>query len=427
MPETRFGKIVHMLRRFSLTSYLLAFSLLASCAPVPAPDPMIEAVSSPTPFQPGQSGSPFDVPFTPPPAATFTPYPTVFVRGGSLVQPEVATPSGSTAFSPLEIDPITGLPPADPALLDRRPLAIKVANYPRYVRPQSGLTLADAVFEYYIEDLLTRFIAVYYGNNAQQVGPVRSGRYFDEHVVRMYHAFYAFQYADPRELSYFSSGDLNPFLVLQGFGSCPPYFNSRRKIEVYNNAYFDITKWNDCAAREGLDNTRQSLRSGFFAVNAPAGGLVVSRIFTHYSVDDYNSWEYDQASGRSLRYQELDDTRNGKPEKYAPMMDDLTGQPVAADNVVELFVSHTFANQFEQEDEVYHINLVDSGNAFVFRDNFAFPVRWIRTDIDQPLLLTTISGMPVYLKPGVTFYQVIGETSTDWSDGVDWHFDFNTP
>ena len=85
-------------------------------------------------------------------------------------------------------------------------------------------------------------------------------------------------------------------------------------------------------------------------------------------------------------------------------MDDLTGQPVAADNVVELFVSHTFANQFEQEDEVYHINLVDSGNAFVFRDNFAFPVRWIRTDIDQPLLLTTISGMPVYLKPGVTFY-----------------------
>ena len=41
--------------------------------------------------------------------------------------------------------------PSDPSLLERRPLAIKVANYPRYIRPQSGLTLADNIFEYYIE------------------------------------------------------------------------------------------------------------------------------------------------------------------------------------------------------------------------------------------------------------------------------------
>src|SRR5262249_19242473 len=112
---------------------------------------------------------------------------------------------------------------------------------------------------------------------------------------------------------------------------------------------------------------------------------------------------------------------------YAPLVDELTGRQVAADNVVELYVSHTYANQFEQQDEVYHINLVDSGNAFVFRDGIAFPAHWMRTDIDQPLLITTIAGKPIYLKPGVTFYQVIGETSTSWSDGSDWHFDFHTP
>lgn len=422
-------------RRSALMLCLPAFTLLAlvlllaSCASVPDPAEasVPQAPFTPTPFQPGASDSLFDTVFTPRPAATFTPYPTIPVRGNSLIVPGVSTPSDVTTFSPLEINPLTGLPASDPALLDRRPLAIKVANYPRYIRPQSGLTLADVVYEYYIEDLLTRFIAVYYGNDAKQVGPVRSGRYFDEHVTRMYRAFYVFKYADPREFNYFASGDLSDFLVVPGFGACPPFFQGKRKIESYNNAYFNTIKWNDCAARAKADNSRQNLRSGFFSAALPPGGSAVSRIFTHYSVDSYNYWQYDPASGRYLRFQEADDTRNNKPETYAPLMDDLTKQQVAADNVIVLFVSHTFANEFEQQDEIYRINLVDSGNAFVFRDGFAYPARWMRTDIDQPLLITTVSGTPIYLKPGTTFYQVIGETSTDWSDGADWHFDFQTP
>jgi hypothetical protein len=108
-------------------------------------------------------------------------------------------------------------------------------------------------------------------------------------------------------------------------------------------------------------------------------------------------------------------------------MDELTLKQVATDNVVELFVSHTFMNLNEQQDEIYHINLVDSGNAFVFRDGLGYPARWMRTDIDQPLLITTLSGNPIYFKPGTTFYQVVGETTTDWSDGPNWHFDFHTP
>jgi len=136
-----------------------------------------------------------------------------------------------------------------------------------------------------------------------------------------------------------------------------------------------------------------------------------------------------------LRFQEISPNQKpghvddcvDNPETYAPLTDALTQQQVAADNVVVLFVSHTFANQNEQKDEIYHINLVDSGSAFVFRDGLGYPARWIRTDIDQPLLITTPSLTPIYLKPGNTFYQVIGETSTDWSDGSDWHFDFHTP
>lgn len=118
---------------------------------------------------------------------------------------------------------------------------------------------------------------------------------------------------------------------------------------------------------------------------------------------------------------------NGKTESYAPLTDAETGLPVTADNVVALFVPHIFANQFDQADEVYHIDLVDSGEAYVFRDGAAFPARWSRPEMDQPILLTSLNGTPIFLRPGRTFYQVLGETSTYTQDGTDWRFTFKTP
>ena len=325
------------------------------------------------------------------------------------------------------LDPLTGLPPGYPNLMQNRPLASTITNYPRYVRPQAGLTMADVVFEYYEEPLLTRFMAVFYGNITNMVGPVRSGRYINEHIVRMYHAFFAFQYADPRELSYFMSGDLHQFLVLQGFGSCPPYFNSNRNIELYNNAYFDITKWNDCAAQENLDNSPQAIRSSLFSSTPPEGTGKANKIYTSYSTDDYNYWQYEPTSGRYLRYEEADDTRENKPATYAPLTDYLNGKQVGADNVVELFVPHTYMNENEQEDFVFHIDLVDSGNAFVFRNGVGIPAYWVRTDINQPLVMTNLDGTPIPMKPGQTFFEVIGETSTHKTDGTNWYFEYQTP
>ncbi len=423
---------------------MLVLLLVASCSPAgsaqaPAAAGVLQAIVSPTPFQPGEGRLAVTAPATTAGLATFTPYPTARPRGDPFQAPEVATPSEGEALSLSGTDPLTGLAPADPSLLDRRPLAIKISNYPRAIRPQYGLNEADVVFEYYIEWLNTRFIGIFYGNDAKQIGPVRSGRYFDEHITRMYHAYYVFNYADPREFNYFLGGDLQKFVVVPGYGECPPFFQHRVSPQIKDVAhyetYFDSTRFTDCLARKDGDNQRQDLHPSFFGAGVPAGGVPVERIFTHYSICDYNYWEYSAESGRYLRYQEVSKIQtpahledcSDTPENYAPLTDALTNQQVATDNVVELFVSHTFANQNEQEDEIYHINLVDSGNAFVFRDGLAYPARWMRPDIEQPLLLTTPDGAPIYLKPGTSFYEVVGETSTDWSDGADWHFEFHTP
>ena len=421
----------------------LAFLMLTSCAPAgSAPYPAAaeaRPLASPTPFQPGVTPATLPASGTLASLATFTPYPTAYVQEGAFQAPEVATPGDEAAFLASNANPLTGLVPADPAILDRRPLAIKISNYPRAIRPQYGLNEADIVFEYYIEWLNTRFIGIYYGNDAKQVGPVRSGRYFDEHITRMYHAYYVFNYADPREFTYFLGGDLQKFVVVPGYGECPPFFQYRVAQQIKDVAhyetYFDASRFSGCLARKNGDNQRQDLHGSFFSGSPPASGVAVQRIFTHYSKCDYNYWEYDPALGRYLRYQEVSKIQNvahledcsDSPETYAPLTDALTKEQVAADNVIELFISHTFANQNEQEDEIYHINLIDSGSAFVFRDGLAYPARWMRTEIGQPLLLTMPNGEPMYLKPGTSFYEVIGETSSDWSDGPDWHFEFHTP
>jgi hypothetical protein len=296
------------------------------------------------------------------------------------------------------------------------------------VRPQSGLSLADVAYEYYIEDGVSRFIAIFYGNNATQVGPVRSGRFFDEHVARMYQAFFVFKYADPRVYDYFLESDLANYLIVPNNGSCPPFLIGPTERDTYNNIFFNTVKFKDCIARrKSVDNKRPPLRSNFFSNVPPDSDQHASRIYTQYSLDDYNYWQYLPDENRYQRYQEINSLKNYQIANYEPLTDALTGLPIMADNVVVLFVRHRFANKFDEEDEVFHIDLYGSGAAYVFRDGMAFPATWNRPELDQPILLTNSLGTPVYLKPGVTFYQVIGESSESWIEGTEWHFNWQNP
>ena len=418
--------------RFNNLKILLILLLLISACSIKPDQNSNSGIPSPTPFQPGTenaSDSPYSAAApTPLSLPTWTPLPPTQV----VSKPEVAPPGISLQQSvlPSEVNPLTGLPPSDPSLLERHPIAIKIANYPRYIRPQSGLTLADHVYEYYIEGGLTRFIGVFYSNDSEWVGPVRSGRYFDENIQRMYHAYLVFKFADARVLSYFNTTDFADYLVTPTIGRCPPFHkmtNARPNMEDYNNEYFNTVAWADCIARDNLDNTRPLLRAGLFSETPPELKLLGTQIFTYYSVDSYHYWLYRPETNQYVRYQERDDTRNGKEETYDVLMDNVTATAVHASNVVVLFAYHTFANSYDAEDEVYHIDLTQSGEAYVFRDGVGIVAKWYRINRDQPLLLTTTLGEPIELRPGITFYEVIGENSfVDQSNG-EWNFHHVTP
>ena len=56
-----------------------------------------------------------------------------------------------------------------------RPLGIMVENHAE-ARPQSGLSSADVLYEVVAEGGITRFLAIFYCQSAEEIGPVRSAR-----------------------------------------------------------------------------------------------------------------------------------------------------------------------------------------------------------------------------------------------------------
>jgi hypothetical protein len=90
----------------------------------------------------------------------------------------VGATTTTTTIAPVVIrQPLTGEPLASEADLVERPaLAVKIDNHPGARRNHSGLAVSDIVYEEKVEGSLTRFAAVLHSQDADPVGPIRSGR-----------------------------------------------------------------------------------------------------------------------------------------------------------------------------------------------------------------------------------------------------------
>ncbi len=318
---------------------------------------------------------------------------------------------------PKGVDPLTGLKVANPALLQRRPLLIKVTNLPRNVRPQWGLSLADIVFEYYTEEGGTRFAAIFYGNDASMVGPIRSGRFIDAHLVRGYKAIFAFGGAYKAEMDSYLASDFANRMVQEA-----PYTPLKRyDPNGFNYLIANTADLSAYATKRGINGV-QNLNNMLFKFPAPDGGQPAAQLFVHYSGATYGRWDYDTASGKYMRFSDTADViAVGQTEQYAQLTDRLTKQPVAFDNVVVLYANHKLYSP-----GIYDIQLSGSGDAYAFRDGQAYKVKWQRNATDV-VSLTSPNGSPFPFKPGTTFFEVIGLNSTLMQTGQSWGFSHQMP
>ncbi|GBD09769.1 Putative lipoprotein YerB [Candidatus Thermoflexus japonica] len=313
-----------------------------------------------------------------------------------------ATPTPPSAGSinefPPDVNPLTGLRVSDPAVLKRRPLAIKISNYPPVVRPQSGVDLADLVFEHYAEGGVTRFTAIYLGQDAEPVGSVRSARLIDLEIPAMFKAILAYSGASAGVNARIRASDFVERALSPDFGvGAPIFWRIPREGVAVEHTLFTSTRrlWEE-ATRRGI-NTPQDLRGMRFSEQPPAGGQPVSTFIVPYRVEPV-TWRYDPGSGRWLRW------TAGQPH-----MDALTGRQLSAANVAVVYAHHQTTDILEDRLGNYSIEIQiwGSGPVRIFRDGRMYEGQWQRFRREDMLHFVDAQGQPIPLKPGNTWFELV--------------------
>jgi len=403
-----------------LLSGLIITLLLVGCGQINPPEtgtatvPPVVSTLTPSPL-PTDTTTPTITPtVTETPLPTETPTPVVY---------------GPSNF-PETIDPLTGLEVSDPDMLERRPIAIKVNIVPRSSnRPPWGLSKADIVYDYYHNDGYSRFHAIFYGDDAEMVGPIRSGRLLDYELVHMYQSIFAYGSADVLINQRLLNSDFSNRIVLEGYASpCPPTDAAPLcRYEPKTNDFLlgGTAELSAYVTSRGVENGRQNLDGMTFDSAIPTGGLPGNQVFVRYSGDNYTRWDYDPSTGQYLRYQDnVYDT--GQGEAYAPLIDRLNDQQVTSSNVVVLLVRHEFYQQ--PPNEIIEILLSGTGTAYAFRDGQEYKVQWNRPSTNSVLTLSNPDGTAFPYKPGSTWFQVVGvSTVANQQNEASWRFNFLFP
>lgn len=344
------------------------------------------------------------------PAATETPY----------------IPSGQTEGLynfPDNVNPLTGLVVADPSRLERRPIMVKVSNFPRTGRPHAGLTFADMVFEYYIGYGMNRFMAIYYGQDSSQVGPVRSGRLVDAQLGEMYQSLLFYGDADP-QVDKVLLQELGPRALAEKYIPSPPKYRIGKVLDE-TTLFVNTAQLTDYVnQKKEVSNTRRDLRGMIFSdmvhpVNKPATNIGIQFWTTTRS-----EWHYDANSGKYLRWTE--DIQGDNKMSMIPLVDRLNNQQIAYSNIIILYATY-----IEYAPTLHDVRLYDNTagkKAIFFRDGVMTEGTWKTVSNGRPMQFFNSYGLPMHLKPGNTWIVLTGDSSKfSEKDPGTWELRFDLP
>jgi hypothetical protein len=343
---------------------------------------------------------------TPMPVATNTPKAPTPTATPTATRTPAASPTAAalvvTPF-PLDVNPLTGLKVADEALLDRIPIAIKVSNSPE-VRPQSGLGSADLVFEHYAEGGITRYTTVFYANEPDQVGSVRSGRLIDLEVPAMYHALFGYSGSSAGVKERIRRADLFPdYIAAPDFGVGQPYFY---RVPQAGKAFEHTLFTNPAVLRQLADERGINQRPDFpvymaFSDAVPGGGEPISYFEVNYLPGSCTAeWAYDAARGVW-----------GRSIAGRTHTDALTGDQITAANVIVVYANHLYTDILEDTWGGGHMSIEiqvwGQGPVLIFRDGQMFAGIWKREQRDAMLTFYYGDETPLPLKPGNSWLQLV--------------------
>jgi hypothetical protein len=309
----------------------------------------------------------------------------------------------------LPINPLTGLAVTDPSRLERKPVFVKVSNYPAIGRPHAGLSVADMVFEYYIGSGQNRFMAVYYGQDTTQIGPVRSGRRVDAEIVPMYDGILGYGSADADTDAVIVSA-LGDYAISHLEGPCPAFCgedtHSATGVFANSAAISEFVKMN------GWENNAPDLPGMFFQETPPENNIPAEKLTILFNYYNRGEWRYDETSGKYLRWIEEIENFGTLDEsmEMIPLVDRNTGEQLAFSNIIVIKAEYE-----ELAPTAHDINIHsnDSGRpAFLFRDGGMIAGEWATPNDSDPIQFTYLDGSPLPLKPGNTWIAIMGINAT---------------
>jgi len=360
----------------------------STATPTPTKTPTIEPTVTPTHVslvttpepQPGQTA-------TPTPLAPAQPAPTSPARGTIVNGP-----------LPDNISPFTGLPVADPARLQRMPVAVKISNSP-IVRPQSGLSRADVVIEHLAEGGITRFTAIYHSDDAERIGSVRSARIIDLEIPVLFDTFLVYSGASGEVTRMLENSDVAQFTLSDARGD-PGFYRLEIPGRAYEHTLYTDTQllW-QVAAEKGWTQPPEYRSWWTWSEALPDDVSPARTIDIPYSKEYADvHYEYDPALGAYRRW-----------VLNKPHIEEITGEQLIAPNVVVIYANHveTLIVEDVLGSKSLEIQLWGRGQIQVFRDGVEKDGLWLRPVRQDPLQLVDGNFNLIPLKPGKVWLQIV--------------------
>ncbi len=278
--------------------------------------------------------------------------------------------------------PLTGLPDPSGASLTRPALSVKVENTPD-ARPQAGIDQADVVYEEVVEGNITRFVTIYNSTVPPVIGPVRSVRAEDPDIVWPIGGIFAYSGGAQVNVDAINAAPVHAVdedgagAAMQRNEPSQPPRQAPHNLYGLGPALF---------ALGGKPVPPPPLFQYFIAGAPRATGQGVLGMHIGFQAGYDPSYTFDGATDTWKRF--LD----GQPSTV------VGGAQIAPANVVVQFTPYTG----EAEGQT-----VGSGDVWVFSDGTVRVGKWNRPDKTQPARYVDNNGVPILLRPGRTWVELL--------------------
>lgn len=283
--------------------------------------------------------------------------------------------------------PLTGIETNEE--VSSRPFAVMVNNHPQ-ARPQSGLHMADVVYEVLAEGDVTRFLAVFQSEKPEIIGPVRSARDYYIELSKGFDALYVAHGWSPEAQEILNSGKIDNINGMVYDGTL--FWRADHNVAPHNS-YISFENIVEGAEKQGYSMEDEVTSFSFLAEDEINNieGATAEHVRVSYSSRDTFAAVYDYNA-------EL-----GKYERYSggnQTVDRESNSPVLLDNVLIVEMSHRFIDDYGRR----AIDVTSGGRGYLLQKGKSQEVEWQNV---EGRIVPFVNGSEIGLVPGKTWINII--------------------